>query len=81
MEEDVEEYSEGHRKSVVDMNKIRSQVRVAERGEWKVRVATWNFSGICSQCKQKEVAGVLEKTTYMFVQARSHGKRRNPKCL
>ena len=43
------------------MNKIRSQVRVAERGERKVRIATWNFSGICSQRKQKEVARVLEK--------------------
>ena len=52
---------EGHRNSVVDMNKIRNQVRVAERGERKVRVATWNFSGICSQRKQKEVAGVLVK--------------------
>ena len=40
--------------------KVRSQVRVAERGEWKARVATWNFSGFCSQRKQKEVAGVLE---------------------
>ena len=46
LEEDVEEYSEGQRKSVVDMNKIQSQVRVAERGEREVRVATWNFSGL-----------------------------------
>ena len=61
MEKDVEESSEGHRKSVVDMSKIRNQVRVAERGERKVRVVTWNCSGICSQRKQKEVAGVLEK--------------------
>ena len=60
MEEDVEESSEGHRNSVIDMNKIRNQVRVAERGERKVRVA-WNFYGICSQRKQKEVAGVLKK--------------------
>ena len=45
------------------MNKMRSQVRVAERGERKVRVATWNFCGICSQCKQKEVAGVLVKNS------------------
>ena len=47
--------------SVVDINKIRNQVRVAERGERKVRVATWNFSGISSQRKQKEVAVVLKK--------------------
>ena len=36
LEEDVEECMEGHRNSVVDMNKIRNQVRVAERGERKV---------------------------------------------
>ena len=42
------------------MNKIGNQVRVAERGERKVRVA-WNFYGICSERKQKEVAGVLKK--------------------
>ena len=40
LEEDVEEDSEGHRKSVVYRNKIRSQVRVAERGAREVRVAT-----------------------------------------
>ena len=51
LEEDVEECSEGHRNSVVDMNKIRSQVSIAERGERKVRVSTWNFYGICSQRK------------------------------
>ena len=61
LEGDVEEYSKGHRISVVDMNKVRSQVGVAERGERKVRVAIWNFYGICSQRKQKEVAGVLVK--------------------
>ena len=55
------ESSEGHSNSVVDINKIRNQVRVAERGEQKVRVATWNFPGICSQRKQKEIAGVLKK--------------------
>ena len=27
----------------MDMNKIRSQVKVAERGECMARVATWNF--------------------------------------
>ena len=46
--------------SVVDINKVRSQVGVAEREERKVRVATWNFSGICSQRKQKRVSGVLK---------------------
>ena len=63
MEEDVVECSEGTKKSIVDMNKIRSQLKVAERGERMVRVAAWNFLCICtcSQCKQKEVAGVLEK--------------------
>ena len=61
LEEDVVECSEGTKKSIVDMNKIRSQLKVAERGERMVRVAAWNFLCICSQCKQKEVAGVLEK--------------------
>ncbi len=36
LEEDVEECSEGHRNSVVDMNKVQSQVRVVERRERKV---------------------------------------------
>ena len=61
LEEDSEECSEVSTNSVVDITEVRSQVRVAEREERKVRVATWNFSGICSQHKQKEVAGVLKK--------------------
>ena len=56
LEEDSEECSEVSTNSVVDITEVRSQVRVAER---KVRVATWNFSGICSQHKQKEVAGAM----------------------
>ena len=35
LEDDVEECNEGHNNSVVDMNKIRSQVRVVKRGEQK----------------------------------------------
>ena len=58
LEEDSEECSEVSTNSVVDITKVRSQVRVAEREERKFRVATWDFSGICSQHKQKE-AGVL----------------------
>ena len=60
-EEDTEECSEVNRDSAVDANNVRSKVRVAVREARKVRVATWNFCGICSQRKQKEVAGVLKK--------------------
>ena len=29
--------------------------------ERKLRIGTWNFSGLCSERKQKEVGQVLEK--------------------
>ena len=61
LEEDTEECREVSRESVVNVTDVHSKVRVAEREARKVRVATWNFSGICSQRKQKEVAGVLKK--------------------
>ena len=61
VEEDTEECREVSRESVVNVTDVHSKVRVAGREARKVRVATWNFSGICSQRKQKEVAGVLKK--------------------
>ena len=30
-------------------------------GKKKLRVATWNFSGLCSDCKQKEIGELLAK--------------------
>ena len=43
----------------VDINKVRENVLAGNRQERKLRVGTWNFSGLCSECKQKEVGEVL----------------------
>ena len=47
LEEDTEECREVSRESVVNVTDVHNKVRVAGREARKVRVATWNFSGIC----------------------------------
>ena len=37
------------------------QSRSAYHREYGLRVGSWNFSGLCSQRKQKEVSEVLNK--------------------
>ena len=47
----------------VDVNVIGHRIQALDRSnrERSLRVATWNFSGLCSECKQKEIGEVLAK--------------------
>ena len=42
----------------VDINRVRENVLGGNRQERKLRVGTWNFSGLCSERKQKELLRV-----------------------
>ena len=45
----------------VDLNRMRENVLVGNRQERKLKmVYTWNFSGLCSECKQEEVGELLK---------------------
>ena len=44
----------------VDLNRVRENVLAGKRQERKLRVGTWNFSGLCSERKQKEVGELLK---------------------
>ena len=39
----------------VDINRVRENVLAGNRQERKLRVGMLNFSGLCSECKQKEI--------------------------
>ena len=47
----------------VDVDLVGSKVKrlVGNKRERRLRVASWNFTGLCSDCKQKEVGELLEK--------------------
>ena len=47
------------------------QSRSAYHREYGLRVGSWNFSGLCSQRKQKEVSEVLNKLKLDIVASRS----------
>ena len=53
----------------VDVNvlSIRIKTVLESKRERRLRVATWNFSGLCSECKQKEVGEVLAKNNVDIV--------------
>ena len=55
--------SDKHMDSVdvnVDVNVLSNRIQVLEsKRERRLRVATWNFSGLCSERKQKEVGELL----------------------
>ena len=44
----------------VDVIAVEEKVK-AVTGNRKLRIGTWNFAGLCSERKQKEVGQVLEK--------------------
>ncbi len=44
----------------VDLNRMRENVVAGNRQERKLRVGTWNVSGLCSEHKQKEVGELLK---------------------
>ena len=44
----------------VDLNRVRENVLAGNRQERKLRAGTWNFSGLCSEHKQKEVDELLK---------------------
>ena len=44
----------------VDVNRVRENVLAGNRKKRKLRVGTWNFSGLCSERKQKEVGELLQ---------------------
>ena len=47
----------------IDVNVISHRIQALEGSnrERRLRVATWNFSGLCSERKQKEIGEVLAK--------------------
>ena len=49
---------------------------MGNKRERRLRVATWNFSRLCSDRKQKEVGELLVKHNLDVVAVRSPGKRR-----
>ena len=51
------------------------QSRSAYNREYVLRVGSWNFSGLCSQCKQKEVSEVLNKLKLDIVAAQESWER------
>jgi len=44
----------------VDFNRVRENVSAGNRQKRKLRVGTWNFSGLCSERKQNEVGELLQ---------------------
>ena len=52
------------------------QSRSAYHREYGLRVESWNFSGLCSQCKQKEVSEVLIKLMLDIVVAQESWERK-----
>ena len=51
------------------------QSHCAYHREYGLRVGSWNFSGLCSQCKQKEVSEVLNKLKLDIVAAQESWER------
>ena len=45
----------------VDVDLVGSKAKVRNKQERKLRLATWNFSGLCSDRKQKEIGELLAK--------------------
>ena len=46
--------------------------------KYGLRVGSWNFSGLCSQCKQKEVSEVLNKLKLDIVPLKNLGRGKVP---
>ena len=57
LESDIECSSDSEH---VDINRVRENVLAGNRQERKLRVGMLNFSGLCSECKQKEVGELLK---------------------
>ena len=53
----------------VDVNVLCNRIKAVleSKRERRLRVATWNFSGLCSERKQKEVGKVLAKNNIDIV--------------
>ena len=45
----------------MDLVGSKAKALVRNKRERKLRVATWNFSGLCSDRKQKEIGELLAK--------------------
>ena len=45
----------------VDLQVVNEKVRESQNARKGLRVGTWNFSGLCSERKQREVGDVLQK--------------------
>ena len=59
----------------VDLVGSKAKALVRNKWEWRLRVATWNFSALCSDHKQKEIGELLVKHN-LDVAVRSLGKKR-----
>ena len=49
--------------------------RMSGQGKKEVRVATWNFSGLCSESKQREVGELLQRLKIDVVAGRESWER------
>ena len=63
----------------VDLVGRKAKAMVRNKQERKLRLATWNFSGLCSDHKQKEIGELLAKHNLDVVYSRAGvlGKRGN----
>ena len=51
----------------IDLELVSSKVKTVGKERRRLRVATWNFSGLCSERKQKEVVELLVKNNIDIV--------------
>ena len=61
----------------IDVNLVDNKVKAlgGRERERRLRVATWNFSGLGSECKQKEIGGLLTKNSIDVVAGQESWER------
>ena len=60
----------------VDVDLVGRKAMVKNKRERKLRLATWNFSGLGSDCKQKEIGELLAKHNLDVVAGQESWKKR-----
>ena len=60
----------------VDLVGRKEKAMVRNKRERKLRLATWNFSGLCSDRKQKEIGELLAKHNLYVVAGQDSWEKR-----
>ena len=58
----------------VDVTALEGKIKAAS-GERRLRICTWNFAGMLSECKQKEVGQVVAKHNFDVVAGQESWER------